>query len=81
MSGSAHAGPPVGPVVYLRFHGGTGRYHGSYSAQRLAAVADRLASWAGDGLPCWVFFNNDPEAQAVRDALRLREYLARRDAA
>jgi uncharacterized protein YecE (DUF72 family) len=81
MPGSAHTEPPVGPIAYLRFHGGTGRYQGSYSSQRLTAVADRLASWAHDGLSCWVFFNNDPQAHAIRDALRLRDYLARRDVA
>jgi uncharacterized protein YecE (DUF72 family) len=81
MSGSAYAGPPVGPIAYLRFHGSTGRYRGSYSSQQLVAVADRLAGWARDGLACWVYFNNDPEAHAVRDATRLRDYLARRNVA
>jgi uncharacterized protein YecE (DUF72 family) len=81
MSGSAYAGPPVGPIAYLRFHGSAARYQGSYSSQRLTAVADRLAGWARDGLACWVYFNNDPEAHAVRDAMRLRDYLARRNVA
>jgi uncharacterized protein YecE (DUF72 family) len=81
MAGSACAGPPVGPIVYLRFHGTAGRYQGGYPTQRLVAIAERLAGWARDGLACWVYFNNDPEAHAVRDALRLREYLARRDVA
>jgi uncharacterized protein YecE (DUF72 family) len=81
MAGSAYAGPPVGPIAYLRFHGSTARYQGSYSSQRLAAVAERLTGWAHDGLACWVYFNNDPEAHAVRDAMRLRDYLARRNVA
>jgi uncharacterized protein YecE (DUF72 family) len=81
MAGSAYAGPPVGPIAYLRFHGSAGRYHGSYSSQQLVAVADRLAGWARDGLACWVYFNNDPQAHAIRDAARLRDYLARRNVA
>lgn len=81
MRGSAYRGPPVGPIAYLRFHGSAGRYQGSYPRQRLVAVAERLAQWAHDGLACWVFFNNDPEAHAVRDAMRLRNYLARRNVA
>jgi uncharacterized protein YecE (DUF72 family) len=81
MRGSAYDGPPVGAIAYLRFHGSTGRYAGSYSSQRLTALADRLAGWAQDGTACWAFFNNDPEAHAVRDAMRLREYLARRGVA
>jgi uncharacterized protein YecE (DUF72 family) len=79
MGGSAYQGPPVGPIAYLRFHGSSGRYQGSYSTQQLVAVADRLAGWAHDGLACWVYFNNDPEAHAVRDATRLRDYLVRRN--
>jgi uncharacterized protein YecE (DUF72 family) len=78
MAGSERRGPPVGPFVYLRFHGSSGRYAGGYTAQHLAAAADRIADWASGGLACWAFFNNDPDAHAIRDALRLREYVARR---
>jgi uncharacterized protein YecE (DUF72 family) len=81
MGGSAYKGPPVGRIAYLRFHGSSARYQGGYSSQQLVAVAERLARWAHDGVACWVYFNNDPEAHAVRDATRLREYLARRGVA
>jgi uncharacterized protein YecE (DUF72 family) len=81
MTGSAYDGPPVGPLAYLRFHGSSGHYQGSYPSQRLVAVADRLAEWAQDGRACWVYFNNDAQAHAVRDAMRLHDYLARRNVA
>ena len=78
MAGSERDGRPIGPFVYQRFHGSSGRYAGEYSTQRLAAAADRIAEWASRGLACWVYFNNDPDAHAIRDAIRLRDYVARR---
>ena len=78
MAGSASPLRPVGPLVYLRFHGAGERYGGSYSPQRLAAWADRIAEWVGAGHPVWAYFNNDLGGHAVTDALRLREYVGRR---
>ena len=78
MPGSASPRKPVGPFIYLRFHGQGQRYGGAYSAQLLTGWADRLAGWARDGLPAYVYFNNDVGGHAVRDAARLRELLARR---
>lgn len=78
MAGSATAPNPVGPLVYLRFHGAGERYGGSYSPQRLAAWADRMAGWVGEGRSVWAYFNNDLGGHAVTNAARLREYVARR---
>lgn len=78
MPGSATKPRPVGPRVYLRFHGSGERYGGSYPTQLLAAWADRIAAWAGEGYPIWVYFNNDLGGHAVTDAARLREYVERR---
>lgn len=78
MAGSATRPEPVGPMVYLRFHGAGQRYGGRYPSQRLAAWADRIAGWAADGLPVWAYFNNDIGGHAVRDADRLRSFVARR---
>lgn len=77
MPGSAAATRPVGPLVYVRFHGAGRKYAGSYSSQLLAAWATRLARWSAAGLPCHVYFNNDAAANAVRDAERLRTLVAR----
>lgn len=78
MAGSATAPNPVGALVYVRFHGAGERYGGSYSSQRLAAWADRIARWAGEGRSVWAYFNNDLGAHAVTDAARLRDYVLRR---
>lgn len=81
MPGSAPRPEPVGPLVYVRFHGSGARYGGRYSAQRLTAWAIRMAAWAEAGLPVWAYFNNDIDGHAVRDADRLRSLLARRGVA
>jgi uncharacterized protein YecE (DUF72 family) len=78
MQGSATEPRPVGPFVYVRFHGSGTRYGGSYSSQRLSAWAGRMAGWASDGLPVWAFFNNDAAGHAIRDADRLRSLVRRR---
>lgn len=61
---------------YRRFHGD--HYKGHYSPQFLSAFADRLAERSCNGREQFVYFNNDAEAAAVRDALRLRKYVQRR---
>jgi len=72
MRGSAIAEPMRGPLIYVRFHGATGRYHGSYSDAELDAWARRLAEQARDGRRVFAYFNNDPDAVAVANAHRLR---------
>lgn len=57
--------------VYLRLHGPEAAYEGSYSVRYLARLAARLQSWRREGRDCFVFFDNDAEGQAPKDALRL----------
>ncbi len=63
----------TGGFRYLRFHGTIGGYGGGYGRARLAPVADELAHgrW-----PAFVYFNNDREGHAVRDARALVALLA-----
>ena len=77
MQGSTSEPRPIGPFVYVRFHGSGERYGGRYPSQRLSAWADRIADWA-DERPVWAFFNNDIGGHAVRDADRLRAMIDRR---
>ncbi|MGH2429201.1 MAG: DUF72 domain-containing protein [Candidatus Limnocylindria bacterium] len=81
MPGTARGGDPVGPFVYVRFHGSGERYGGAYPPQRLTAWADRLAAWAREGRDGYVYFNNDVGGHAARDADRLRGMLAKRNVA
>jgi len=58
--------------TFVRFHGGARGGRGNYSATELDEWAERIA---GFGVPAWVYFNNDREGFAVRNALRLKELL------
>jgi uncharacterized protein YecE (DUF72 family) len=62
---------------YVRLHYGHRGRRGNYSESELDALADRLVALAADG-PLWVYFNNDWEAFAVRNARRLRALVAQR---
>jgi uncharacterized protein YecE (DUF72 family) len=76
MAGSAIDAPEVGPFTYVRFHGASGRYHGSYASDVLRAWAARLAADWRAGRDVYAYFNNDPEAIATHDARRLCEMTA-----
>lgn len=81
MPGSATQPMPVGPLVYLRFHGAGMRYAGRYPDATIEAWAERIGTWIEEGRPVWAYFNNDGGGQAVTDAVRLREAVARRSPA
>jgi uncharacterized protein YecE (DUF72 family) len=69
---SAIAEPDVGPCLYVRFHGTSGHYAGSYGAAALERWAHRLAEAWLAGRDVYAYFNNDPDATATRNALSLR---------
>lgn len=57
--------------VYVRSHGPSGRYHGSYMARTLRHWARSLLAWQAEGRESLVYFDNDQKAAAPRDAARL----------
>jgi uncharacterized protein YecE (DUF72 family) len=63
------------PFVYVRLHGPDQHhlYAGSYSDSDLSWWAARLGEWAGGGRDVFVYFNNDGDGNAVRNATRLRQ--------
>jgi uncharacterized protein YecE (DUF72 family) len=65
----------VGPVAYVRFHGGEGKYWGRYPDERLLCWTDWMAAEARSGRTVWAYFNNDAQAHAVEDALTLQAML------
>jgi uncharacterized protein YecE (DUF72 family) len=75
MRGSATGLLRVGPLVYLRFHGSSGRYDGSYPEDRLEPWAAWLSEQAASGVSGYAYFNNDVGGHAPRDALALRRLL------
>jgi uncharacterized protein YecE (DUF72 family) len=67
------------PFVYVRLHGPDPQhlYAGSYSEDNVRWWADRIAEWAGMGRDVFVYFNNDGDGNAVRNATVLRQILGR----
>ena len=76
-AGSRLDGPFDGPFVYVRFHGTSGHYQGSYPEATLEGWARRLAEQVRDGRRVFAYFNNDPGAAAVENARTLADALAR----
>jgi uncharacterized protein YecE (DUF72 family) len=62
------------PFVYVRMHGPDPQhlYAGSYPDQDLHWWADRIAEWERGGHEVFVYFNNDGDGHAVRNADALR---------
>lgn len=65
------------PTVYVRLHGPDADhlYGGSYSDPSLAWWAERIREWERSGRDVLVYFNNDGDGNAVRNALTLRRQL------
>jgi uncharacterized protein YecE (DUF72 family) len=72
MPGSKTERISVGPVTYVRFHGGEGKYWGRYSDEGLLSWTDWLLDEAGSGRTAWCYFNNDIQGHAIEDARTLR---------
>jgi uncharacterized protein YecE (DUF72 family) len=58
-------------LVYVRLHGHTRTYASAYSRAHLQRWAGRIRAWSRDGCTVHVYFDNDAEGAAPRDALRL----------
>lgn len=59
--------------TYIRFHGPTSaKYFGSYSDRDLRAWANRIKQWRSELSSIYIYFNNDPEGAAIRNALTLK---------
>ena len=76
MPGSASERAAVGPIAYVRFHGGEGKYWGRYSDEGLLGWTDWIVGEARRGRDVWCYFNNDIDAHAIEDALTLKAMVA-----
>lgn len=65
----------TGPLIYLRFHGTESHYAGNYSQSALK----NYANWIKENLKAvkgvYIYFNNDYNAFAVKNARELRDIL------
>jgi uncharacterized protein YecE (DUF72 family) len=60
--------------TYIRFHHGSRGRHGNYSASEIETWARRIAQWRRQ-TEVFVYFNNDWEGYALRNAELLKEQL------
>lgn len=59
--------------VYIRMHGGTILYGSNYSKAELKQCAGWIKKFLKDGLDTYVYFNNDAQGYAVKNALALKK--------
>jgi uncharacterized protein YecE (DUF72 family) len=62
-------------LVYIRLHGHTRKYASSYSKPALKKWATRIRRWLKENCDVHVYFDNDAEGAAPRNALTLLEML------
>ena len=65
-------------IIYIRFHGPTGRYEGNYSKSALQSWAEWLKEHTKEVHSIYAYFNNDIHAYAIRNAKQLKEQFVRR---
>jgi uncharacterized protein YecE (DUF72 family) len=61
--------------AYIRFHGSESMYSSCYSDEELYQWAERIARLGENVKVVYIYFNNDAEAFAVKNALTLIDYL------
>jgi uncharacterized protein YecE (DUF72 family) len=61
--------------VYIRGHGPSGRYHGSYPARTLVRWTRAISHWRKEKREVFVYFDNDQKAAAPKDTLRLAQLI------
>jgi len=61
--------------AYVRLHGPGAAYQGSYDHDALAGWAQRIQAWRENGRDVFVFFDNDQDGHAPRDAMRLMDMI------
>jgi uncharacterized protein YecE (DUF72 family) len=60
-------------ILYLRFHGRTRWYRHDYSSEELAEWAEKITE--SDAREAWIYFNNDREGFAIKNAAELARQL------
>lgn len=65
----------TGNVIYLRFHGPTGKYAGNYSKSALRDWAKWIKQHTEEVRSVYGYFNNDIEGHAIQNAKTLKEQL------
>ena len=61
--------------VYVRLHGPGNKYQGDYSPAVLRSWASRIRRWTGQGLDVYLYFDNDQNGYAAKNARDLKRML------
>ena len=64
--------------VYVRLHGPETKYAGNYTDKDLTEWAERCKEWNYQGKNFYIYFDNDQNAYAVHNAIKLQEILTKR---
>ena len=64
----------VADFIYIRFHGPTGNYRGSYSPEHLNEYAAYIHEWMEEGKTVFVYFNNTM-GEAINNLRSLNSFL------
>ncbi len=69
--------PPIATAdfAYLRFHGSESLYSSCYSDEELSQWAQKIARLSKKVKAVYIYFNNDAEAFAVKNALTLTKFI------
>jgi len=62
--------------VYIRLHGHERLYASNYSNRQLDELAEKIRKWNKKDMDVYVYFDNDANAYAPKNALRLKEILS-----
>ncbi len=62
--------------VYVRLHGPGNKYQGDYSTAVLRSWASRITRWTGQGLDVYLYFDNDQNGFAAKNARDLKRMLS-----
>ena len=65
----------TGSLIYVRFHGPTGRYQGNYTKTMLKEWAEWIKEHIKEVRSIYAYFNNDIHAYAVYNAKTLKKQL------
>ena len=60
-------------IIYIRFHGPTGKYQGNYSKAALQSWAKWLKEHIKEAQSIYAYFNNDIHAYAINNAKTLKQ--------
>ena len=65
------------PFTYIRMHGASSLYGSNYSRKELAKWAGHIEKFLKEDLDVYIYFNNDANAYAVKNALALKKMLGK----